>query len=293
LVYLAIPDLMYNLFAIGIYGSYANQSFNPGFRTVTVSEWKTFDANDLIEVIFATACTVSNLYLNAVVSYEVLILLRNSHQTRRSAPPSLLKVTLQAAAVYSFAILVSIIFCLMYIASSKAEKKGDADKFSSLANGSYKFFVVSIMLPIIFVCSVCIIIWCRGYMPSMNGMSVRDRAMRELAWYFFRIIAVFFACWVPGIVCYVYSNSNRVSWGFQVALILGAIQPTLSTAMAMTKSDVRKYVFDLLTLSYVRTTTTSEAKKTRRAEELRTGTTNRMDTDRTGSNLRKKYPGEY
>ena len=70
--------------------------------------------------------------------------------------------------------------------------------------------------------------------------------------------------------------------------LFGAIQPTLSTAMAMTKSDVRKYVFDLLTLSYVRTT--SKAKEPRKTEELPTGTNRTIDTNPTGSNLIETIP---
>jgi len=195
---------------------------------------------------------------------------------------------MQAAAVYGFAILVPMIYYFVFSARLKIFNKGDFDRAEVFFLGSYLFFVVSIILPVIFVCSVCIIIWCRGYMPSMNGVSVRDRAMRELAWYFFRVIAVFFASWVPGIILNIYSNANDSTWGMQVALILGAIQPTLSTAMTMTKSDVRKYVFDLLTLSYIRTT--SKAKEPGKTEELRTGTTRTTDTNLTESNVTETIP---
>jgi hypothetical protein len=194
---LAIPDLIVNLYFIGMYGIYANQNFNPEFRTSMIFEWETFDDNNVIEWNFVIAYTTANLYLNAVVSYEVLVLLRNSHQARRSDPPSLLKVTMQAAALYVFAILVTVIIYFISIASLKDYYKGDFDRSNYiLESAGNLFLLVSLILPLVFVCSVCIISWCRGYMPSMNGMSVRGRAMRELAWYFFRIIAVFFACWV-------------------------------------------------------------------------------------------------
>ena len=38
---------------------------------------------------------------------------------------------------------------------------------------------------------------------------------------------------------------------YQAGLIFCAIQPIISTIMAMTKADVRKYTINLLTLSYL------------------------------------------
>jgi hypothetical protein len=50
------------------------------------------------------------------------------------------------------------------------------------------------------------------------------------------------------------------NWGFalQIGLIFCGIQPIVSTCMAMTKSDVKKYTTNLITLSYVRTSLLSE-----------------------------------
>jgi len=49
--------------------------------------------------------------------------------------------------------------------------------------------------------------------------------------------------------------------GFANILIIGClfcgIQPIVSIGLAMMKSDVRKYVIDLLTLSYIRTASES------------------------------------
>jgi hypothetical protein len=44
------------------------------------------------------------------------------------------------------------------------------------------------------------------------------------------------------------------NWGFflQIGLIFCGIQPIVSTCMAMTKSDVKKYTINLITLSYIR-----------------------------------------
>ena len=38
---------------------------------------------------------------------------------------------------------------------------------------------------------------------------------------------------------------------YQTGLLFCSIQPIISTIMAMTKTDVRKYTYQLLTLSYI------------------------------------------
>jgi len=44
----------------------------------------------------------------------------------------------------------------------------------------------------------------------------------------------------------------------QIGLLFCGIQPIVSTFMAMTKSDVKKYTMDLVTLSYIRKPSSSE-----------------------------------
>ena len=254
LVYLAIPDLIYNLYILGMYGSCANQKFNPEFYGGLI-----FFPRD-IDLFFSFYYSIANLYLNAVISYEVLTLLRNSHQLRSSNPPTILKATLQTAAVYVFAILVYITHYLIKSAALKAYNKGDFERSDNLLRIASLDIFPPIILPIGFVAYVCIVIWWRDYMPFINGISVRDKALRELAWYFFRIIAVFSACWFPAIICYACSTFAGKNWGVVVSGLFLALQPTLSTCMAMTKSDVKKYIFDLITLSCVRTNKSQEVR---------------------------------
>ena len=78
-------------------------------------------------------------YLNCVVSYEVLILLRNSYNTTRCDPPSLVKVTLQAALVYSVAILVFITYYVIGRKQYKSYYQGDFDTYYYLKNVNLYF----------------------------------------------------------------------------------------------------------------------------------------------------------
>lgn len=254
LVYLAIPDLIYSLYVVVLYGSYIDQEFNPEFYDAFIFPGgvKTSYSHGWV---FNEFYALSNLYINAIISYQVFILLRNSHQMRISNPPSLLKVTMQAAAVYFFAIIVWIVYYFIISAASKAREKGDYERAANISSaiGMFVIFLYLLLLPAFgVVVYVCIIIWRRGYMPSMNGISVRDKALRKLVWYFFRIIAVFGACWLPTLILASFSSFTAIWWTYPVAGLISALQPTFSTAMAMTKTDVKKYIVDLITLSYIR-----------------------------------------
>ena len=44
-----------------------------------------------------------------------------------------------------------------------------------------------------------------------------------------------------------------IEWFIPAGLLFVGIQPIVSTCMAMTKADVKKYVIELITLSYIRT----------------------------------------
>jgi hypothetical protein len=79
-------------------------------------------------------------------------------------------------------------------------------------------------------------------------------------------VFVFYLIWLPGIFFVVYStkflsSKNRGFW-VQIGFLFCGIQPIVSTCMAMTKSDVRKYTMDLVTLSYIRKPSSSKETRT-------------------------------
>jgi hypothetical protein len=95
------------------------------------------------------------------------MLLRKINQVIRCDPPSLLKVTLQATAVYMFSIIVFIIHYLLGRAASKAFEAKEQYRFwrANVILGC----LVSYAFPILFFCYVLVTIKCRGYMPSVTG----------------------------------------------------------------------------------------------------------------------------
>ena len=109
-------------------------------------------------------------YLNCVISYEVLTHLRNSYNTIRCDPPSLFKVTFQAALVYLFAIVVFIIHYVIGIEKQNRLEQGNFDRNEYLNNVDlYWSLVITYIFPIVFFGYVWITIWCRGYMSSATG----------------------------------------------------------------------------------------------------------------------------
>jgi hypothetical protein len=89
----------------------------------------------------------------------MLILLRSCHQVIRCDPPSLLRVTLQATAVYMFSIIV---FFIHFFFIGRAGYLYEAANFISS-------MIVTFLLPILFFLNVWITIMCRGYMKSVTG----------------------------------------------------------------------------------------------------------------------------
>ena len=255
LVFLAIPDLILNIYLLGMYASYANQKYNPAFSSGNLilneshppAEFASFEGA------FVVACPTANLYLNAVVSYEVFTLLKSNHQIRRYSPPKLQKVMMQATSVYLFAILVFFTHYFICRAVSKGKIYVWTNTIWSL--------VVTYLIPIGFVCCVCAVIWYRGYISSATGN------LRQCVWYFTRIIVVFFVVWLPGMLLLVIGTPTFNGELINIVLLFCAIQPILSTCMAMTKADVRNYCLDLITLSYI---WKNKEKKTKEQQTLQT-----------------------
>ena len=73
-------------------------------------------------------------------------------------------------------------------------------------------------------------------------------------WYFFRIFVAFYLIWLPGLSLTIYGASRGFNYGKQmiIGFLFCGIQPIVSIGLAMMKSEVRRYVIALLTLSYIR-----------------------------------------
>ena len=132
----------------------------------------------------------ANIWMNAVVAYEVFDLLKKSHQGERVKPPTIRKAIIQGMTVYLYAL---IIFLAHFFLHGNMKMTFAAPIYFTLSAG----------FPILYLCYVCIIIWYRGLVPSLSGR------LREITLYFFRIIVVFLVFWLPAISLMVASGHVR------------------------------------------------------------------------------------
>lgn len=79
----------------------------------------------------------------------------------------------------------------------------------------------------------------------MNGTSSNVRAARALAFYFYRILGTFFVVYIPGIIL-AHIPQCRALTG-----LLLSINPIATFCVIIKKSDVKRYIIELVTLSYV------------------------------------------
>ena len=264
-------SLILNLYLLGMYGSYANQKLNPKWYGYVIvryyfgdyidyAAWNGASPSEVFEGAFLVGCSTANLYLNAIIAYEVLTLLKKCNQVIPCGPPSVKKVHWQVAAAYVLAIIVTIFNYFMtqaainlYIDYEKDILESNADTLKRKASVVYwttfsLLLLVALLIPVGYLCYVCTIIWCQHLMPSATGR------MKELTWFFFRIILVFFLTWIPGLILIIYGTSGMAGYEIpkyaNIGFLFCALQSILSTVLAMTKSDVRTYVVRLLTLSY-------------------------------------------
>jgi hypothetical protein len=252
LILLTIPDLVLNAFLIGLYASYINQFYIPELSGYVVYAFRQGGVVIPFDYAIIFGCSTANLWMNAVVAHAVFDLLKKSHQGVRVKPPAMKKATIQAAVVYCYALII--FFAHYYL-------DGNEDINMTTA-APVIYFMLSAGFPIIYLCYVCIVIWYRGLVPSLGGR------LREVSLYFFRIIVIFLVIWLPSIALMLWNGPVRTRDLVQferesvtkqphfslypAGLLLCAIQSIVSTVMALTKTDVRKCVMDLLTLSYCR-----------------------------------------
>jgi hypothetical protein len=109
LVFLSIPDLVYNSFLIYLFSTYHIWIPPSPLIPSTTTDTTLPLVDHPFDLALFTACATANLYTNAIISYEILKLLRDSNKRKRSSPPSLIKATVQAGSAYTLGVIIFII----------------------------------------------------------------------------------------------------------------------------------------------------------------------------------------
>lgn len=179
----------------------------------------------------------TNLWINAAIVYEVLVLLRASKSARRINQPSLTKVNLQVGAILVGMILYGVLWYLF-----PAFFWDDRNIIQWLV-----YFI-----PILYVIGVTIFVKCKAYLPPSNGTTPRDKAVRGLALFFFRVSLIMLYIWIPYLIMKLVFIHTPFDSAINVShLYLPALQPIANFCLILSKPDVKKYIINLVTLSYI------------------------------------------
>jgi hypothetical protein len=180
----------------------------------------------------------SNCWLNAIITYELHKLLKNSHQRRRYTIPSRRTVTLQALAVYLYcaflgtwgllerehlplhAIQISGLACIPV----------ETDMQSSLFFWLF-FMPLFSLIPICYVVYVTWDIWWHQLLPPSGKR-------RLLALYFGRIILVFLVLWGPYFLLNYILATWLPTWVIFAGGTLSHLQGPASAGVSLMKPDI-------------------------------------------------------
>ena len=232
LVFLAIPDLMYNLFLVWLFVTYNSEGW---VEVVTIGEVPWMD-HPFDLGLFAT-CAAANLYMNAIIALEILKLLRNSKRRKRSKAPTLRKAAFQALFTYTIG---AIIFVADYFGD-------DLQKMLPYWGIALIYLPMAIFIPIFILLWVCFRIYWEGLLG--DGRSKAGKRLTILIRYFARIIVVYILIWMPAVIFYQaqFFDEQKKGLFYFVACILYAMSAWANFSLSLTKPDVRKNFRDLFT----------------------------------------------
>jgi len=255
LAYLSFFDLIYCLLQVSWLGGFINQKFNPMFYSSVASA-----TTNIFVATFVYAPDASitygyifmNMWINNTIAYELLDLLKTSKRVRKMRQMSLTRANIQAVVIF---ILGTAWSCTLYSltrASHRAGIDGDYGKIKKITLVIQILWTLMLFVPMLVLVYFGLVIWWGGYLPSRDGSTSRDKALRQLVLFFLRIVGVFFVIWFPMVLLIIEGIRLPRFWYFVISWSLGGIQPILTGLMILTKSDVRKYIMDLLTCTYLR-----------------------------------------
>ena len=232
LVMLSLPDIIYNAFRF-YYGIVVVNGFNTSVKTTWSVDW--FYA-------------VSNLYLNAVIVYQVHYYLRcvkknvmfgngtrsalspssmrTSQNRQRVQPPTIKRVLIQSLLVYLLGSVCGIWMHNLHTIGNTIA--GSHPRFLQIHKISLCCMVIP---PVTFVTLVCLDVWYHGLLPRISGRT------RTIALYFLRVIFIFMVTWLPYMILITYGLRNSRLLGY-IGMCLTSIQASLSVLVALSKDDI-------------------------------------------------------
>jgi hypothetical protein len=219
LVFLAIPDALFNLFSFGrnIVNISGNQLSNPMGGTVHALEW------------FHTA---ANFWLNAFIIFQIHTMLQKARKFVRTPPPTTKQVLIQVGSIYFFAALWAAWSLILLLQGSNI-----------FSNTNAAWLVSKSLMcgpPFLYTILACTHVWWNKLLPSKGRT-------RVLSLYFLRVVLVFLLTWVPFLILVDVTYYKTASlWMLGLAYYFASLQGFLSVVVALGKPDVKRAVTNLL-----------------------------------------------
>ena len=194
LIYLAFLDLVWCTYGVIARVLYIHQVYLPNADSI----WMTI----------GIAYYAGNFWINAIILYDIFLLLKCSKNAQRRRPPSLKRSNLQGLGVYTFVVVYGVVVGLYFIPNEAL----------------LSFYVVNSLVtgpPLMFVSALPFWIWWHGYLPPLSSGTTpstgtskiansamvqvvgrdalrhpnpRDKALRDLTIYFFRVVLSSWQC---------------------------------------------------------------------------------------------------
>lgn len=226
-VYLTIPDVIMSICALTLSMSYMQGVPMP------------CEVNAFLSFFYLT----SIFWLNGCITNKIYVLLRDSKAGKRTQPPTIKGVSLQAAAVYLYATLLgslNVVLGCAHIPVPVDEKGNPYSGYDAIRNGVLFFFMAG--PPMINLVYVSFRVWYDKLLP-------RTGRARFISLYFLRLISCFMFFWVPIVIL---ANFDQVEGQPNGEIIhyanwyLGALQYIVSCLLAMQKPDIKSAVLRFL-----------------------------------------------
>jgi hypothetical protein len=190
----------------------------------------------------------ANCWMNAVITYQIHKLLKDSHACRRYVPPTRVGIAKQTMAVYLYACILATIglFNFPWLPHKSYLVRGFAcfpveyDLASALF--FWLVFIPALMgLPIMYAAYVLVDIYKRSLLPN-------EVRRHSLAVYYFRLVLVYFGMWVPFLLLITIGQFVNISpWVSWAGSTWSHLQGLVSALVAIfTKKDIRQAVANLL-----------------------------------------------
>ena len=244
LVFLAIPDMTSNAFIIYLLLAHHQWNSHQGYAisnettTTTNFEWM-FDHP--LDHNVHTLVTTANLYTNAFLVHEMLLLLKDSHRRKRHSPPTIAKVAKQAMVSYGLGIFI---FLVEYGVSRVLEEGGI---------GYILYQCVSLIFCAVLPLSIMMILSFRIYKQEylVSTKAMYQGRLKILILFFVRIILTDLLLWVPASIAYMlYWFSEEISpskvMAYNVSMVFTATQSIVNFGCSLAKPDARKLIVGLV-----------------------------------------------